>query len=188
MTLNGLERRALGFQIASEIEIERNWIGKIQTENAEKEERISMSQNLRLEDEAVLDELLECDFRGDTAVALTLVPLVSLAWIDGRVSKNEQREILAEATRSGIQQDSPAYAKLVQWFQSYSPQPLETLWGHFVSAYLKTLSPQSRFAFIEHQKAQMRRVVVASHLLGISIFSHQEIETIARLSTWLCSS
>ena len=185
MTRNGFEQRALGFQIASEIEIERIWINNIQAENAKNAERICISQNLRLEDKAVLDELLDHDFIGDSVAALTLVPLVSLAWIDGRVNKNERREILAEASRLGIQQDSPAYTKLVQWFKSYSPQPLETLWGHFVSAYLKTLSAQSRFAFIEHQKTEMRKVVAASHLLGISILSSQELETIARLSTWL---
>lgn len=187
MIRSGLEQRALGFQVGNEIQIERTWINQVLAEDTKRAERISMSKNLRLEDDAVLDELLENDFSADSVSALKLVPLVTLAWINGRVCKNQQREIMAEANRVGIQQDSLAYKKLVHWFQAYSPQPLETLWGRFVSAYLKTLSAQSRLAFIGQQKKEMQKVVAASHLLGISVLSSQEFETIARLSTWFFS-
>lgn len=185
MTMNGLEQRALGFQIAREREIERLWICRVQTENSKREERVSMSQHLQLENEVLLNELLENDFRSDSVAAINLVPFVSLAWSDGHVSKNEQREILAEASRVGIKQNSPAHAKLVQWFQNYAPRPLETLWGHFISAYLKTLSMPMRVAFVEHQLSEMRKVAAASHLLGFSIFSQREAEAMKRLSTWL---
>ena len=88
---------------------------------------------------AVLDQLLELGIRAETVAALTIVPLVEVAWADGTIDAKERRAILE---RAGVPQDSTAGALLAAWLDR-RPQPdLLAAWTHLVRAMSEHLGPE----------------------------------------------
>jgi uncharacterized membrane protein YebE (DUF533 family) len=56
-------------------------------------------------------------FTKEDAKLLTLVPLVKVAWAEGRITRRERRIILDAATRFGIEPQSAAHRKLLHWLE-----------------------------------------------------------------------
>ena len=69
----------------------------------EKEERELQREALsgvtRVQDESVLDHLIEVGVRAETWLAITLLPLVEVAWAD-RIVKDEQRAAILKAAEA----------------------------------------------------------------------------------------
>jgi tellurite resistance protein len=68
--------------------------------------------------EEVLQSLHELGYTRDTVALLHLVPLVNVAWADGKVSGPEHRMILEAARLRGVEESSPAYDQLEDWLQN----------------------------------------------------------------------
>lgn len=59
--------------------------------------------------------------RGRLAL-LQIVPLVQIAWADGRVSQGERSLILEAARLHGVKEESPAFTKLLAWLAEPPPE------------------------------------------------------------------
>jgi tellurite resistance protein len=68
--------------------------------------------------EEVLQSLHELGYTRDTVALLHLVPLVNVAWADGKVSGPEHKMILEAARLRGVEESSPAYDQLEDWLQN----------------------------------------------------------------------
>jgi uncharacterized membrane protein YebE (DUF533 family) len=82
---------------------------------AEKEQRATkeeLAEISGIRDEAVLDKLVEMNIEIDTWAAISLVPLVEVAWADGKIDDKERSAVLSAAEANGIFPDSPSYALL----------------------------------------------------------------------------
>ena len=55
-------------------------------------------------DDAVLDKLVALGLRSNTIAALSLVPLIAVAWADGEIQDNERTAILQGAHGKGLEQ------------------------------------------------------------------------------------
>ena len=106
--------------------------------------REALAEASGIEDEAVLARLAELGIRADTLAALTLIPLVEVAWADGRMEEPERRAVLAGAESTGIDPDSPSHGLLRLWLEDRPPPDLVTLWRDFITALCKDLDPAER--------------------------------------------
>ena len=61
---------------------------------------------------AIVERLLALGVRPETVTALSLVPLVEVAWADGSLDDNERRVILERAGTSGLAPGSTEHALL----------------------------------------------------------------------------
>ena len=61
---------------------------------------------------AVLEKLMELGIRAETVAALSIVPLVEVAWADGALDAKERRAVVE---RAGVARDSTAGALLEAW-------------------------------------------------------------------------
>lgn len=91
-----------------------------------------------MSDEAVLDQLVALGLRANTIAALSLVPLIQVAWADGEVQENERNAILQGAHGKGLEEGSDGYALLQGWLKK---QPSNELFGAWES-YIKALAAQ----------------------------------------------
>jgi hypothetical protein len=82
----------------------------------------------------VLDRLLQLGIRPQTLAALSIVPLVEVAWADGALDAKERGTVLAHAGAAGITGGSPAYALLEAWLERRPNQELLDAWGDLVRA------------------------------------------------------
>lgn len=119
-------------------------------------------------DVAFLDKLVDLGIQPETALALSLVPLVQVAWADGKIQEAERKAILSAAHDSGIGETSPSYALLQDWLQNAPGEELEATWRGYVEALIETLSAHERRNFCESSLKRARSVAaVAGGVLGL---------------------
>jgi hypothetical protein len=91
-----------------------------------------------MSDELVLEQLVALGLRGNTIAALSLVPLIQVAWADGAIQDNERVAILQGAAGKGLEEGSDGYALLQGWLKRAPGDELFTAW----EAYIKALASQ----------------------------------------------
>src|ERR1044071_7706979 len=79
-----------------------------------------------MSDDAVLDKLVALGLQANTIAALSLVPLISVAWADGQIQDNEREAILQGAHGKGLEQGTDGYELLQTWL---AKQPSEELFA-----------------------------------------------------------
>jgi uncharacterized tellurite resistance protein B-like protein len=70
--------------------------------------RKAIAATVGSEEPPLLDRLEQLGFTGDSARVLDLLPLVHVAWADGKVDRRERVAVLAVVDRRGIPKDSDA--------------------------------------------------------------------------------
>lgn len=75
----------------------------------EESKRISLAGALQIDDENLLQRIRALGFDGDTGRIFDILPLIHIAWADGRVQPAEQRMILDILTHRGIQPTDEAW-------------------------------------------------------------------------------
>ena len=89
----------------------------------------------------VLDRLLKLGIQAQTLAALSIVPLVEVAWADGALDANERRTVLEQAAATGIISASPAYGLLEAWLEHRPSQQLLDAWRDLVRAIREQIGP-----------------------------------------------
>jgi hypothetical protein len=90
----------------------------------------------------VLDRLMGLGIQVETLAALSIVPLVEVAWADGSLDAKERAAVLAHATEGGMTKGSPAYALLEAWLQHRPTPKLHEAWKQLVIAIRDQIGPE----------------------------------------------
>src|SRR5262249_23926806 len=97
-----------------------------------------------IRDPEVVEKLVELGLDAATWVALSLVPLVEVAWADGRVERREREAILAAAIEHGIEPGSPSREMLESWLDAPPQGALFAAWGAYATGLAAKLSDAER--------------------------------------------
>ena len=82
--------------------------------------------------------------QADTLAALTLIPLVEVAWADGRMEDSERKAVLEGAEACGIEPTSPSAALLDAWLEERPDAELLEVWRRLIRAICESLSWEAR--------------------------------------------
>ena len=94
--------------------------------------RQSLAAACGFADPVLLDKLLDLGLTAETLLPLTLVPLVEVAWADGKLDDKERQAVLQGAAACGVQPEHAGYALLEEWLTE-SPGPrLMAAWEAYV--------------------------------------------------------
>lgn len=134
-------------------------------------------------EEGVLEKLVELGLTGDTVVALSLCPLIHVAWADGEIQDNEREAILQAARGKGIEEGDPAFELLSDWLGTKEPDALWGAWLSYVTA-LKDEMNDEQYALLRTQIVNFATAVAqaAGGFLGIKSVSHTEQTAIDEIS------
>jgi hypothetical protein len=77
--------------------------------------RKGLKAKLFVEDDQILEYVLALGFTSETVGVLPLIPLIQVAWSDGRVQPGEQQELFKLAAQKGINQGSEAHRLLAHF-------------------------------------------------------------------------
>jgi len=80
-------------------------------------ERQSMAKVIGVADEEILREIQDFGFTCETIRLLYFVPIVLIAWAEGKVTNSERKLIFEAAREQGIEENSLAYQKLSDWLE-----------------------------------------------------------------------
>jgi hypothetical protein len=97
---------------------EKELIEKARRRAASEAVREGMSEVLGTSDDEILEDLRELGYTPETVALLHLVPVVEVAWAEGKVTGQERELILEAARLRGVTEDSPAYAQLTGWLDT----------------------------------------------------------------------
>ncbi len=76
---------------------------------AEAAQREAIGEKLHTTDEALVEAVRALGFDGDTVRVFDLLPLIHVAWADGRIQRGERAGILAILEQRGIKPESEAW-------------------------------------------------------------------------------
>ena len=134
-------------------------------------------------DPAVLGRLEKLGLTGDTVAAISLTPLVEVAWADGTVDKKERAAVLAAARDYGLERTDVSYL-LLEGRLSDRPGPeLIDTWKAYVRMLSRALDADTLGLLRGEIMARARQIAEASGgILGLgSKVSKQELATLDEL-------
>jgi hypothetical protein len=131
----------------------------------------------------VLEHLVKLGLDAETVIALGLVPLIDVAWADGRMAEKERLAVLSAAREKGIDDASPAGLLLAGWLSAPPPPKLREVWIDYVRALCQKLDPTERSELRDDLLGRARAVAeAAGGFLGLgSKVSSAEQRELARL-------
>lgn len=108
------------------------------------ERREALRQSLKDADEALLDHLVALGIGAETILAMTLLPLVRVAWADGAIDAKERAAILRGAEARGVQPGTPARQLLETWLDRRPSEPMIEAWRKYVQGVWPSLTAHER--------------------------------------------
>jgi len=119
-------------------------------------------------DDAVLDKLAALNIGSDTLAALSLVPLVAVAWADGSIDDKERSVAFSKATEMGLGKQHIGHQLFKRWLEEPPPPALVAAWKDYIGALSASLSPDARPAFRQELLDRARAVAeAAGGILGL---------------------
>jgi hypothetical protein len=133
-------------------------------------------------DDAVLDQLVDLGLTGQTVAALSLVPLLMVAWADGSIQDNERSAILQGAHGKGLDEGTPGYQLLEGWLAKKPDESLFTAWEGYIKALAGQLNDEQN-RLLKTQIINFAKVVATSAggFLGVGRVSATEDRVLARI-------
>jgi tellurite resistance protein len=107
------------------LEREKHLIEQLQKKAAAEVAKKELAEAVGVSDEAILDTLRDLGYDRDIVTVLHLFPLVAVAWADGEISEQERDRILEAARAMGIEPETPAHKKLLEWLAT-KPTEIQT--------------------------------------------------------------
>ena len=134
-----------------------------------------------ISDDMVLDRLIALNITSDTLAALTLVPLVEVAWADGDMDEREGKAILSAAADSGL--SSEAAALLDGWLVIQPGSSILAAWKAYVRALTGNMDTITRDNLKQELLNRARAVAEsAGGILGIGKISKEEEDKLEELA------
>ena len=133
-----------------------------------KAKREALSAASGISDPAVLDKLAALGITGETLAALSLVPVVAVAWADGEIDARERAAALSGAERAGLAKGSTGYALLEGGLAQRPTPDLLAAWNGYIAALSPTLGAHARETLKAEMLGRARAVAeAAGGLLGL---------------------
>ncbi|HTE54939.1 MAG TPA: hypothetical protein VK698_28995 [Kofleriaceae bacterium] len=163
--------------------LQEQQLAALRTELDRKATREELRTSCGIADDAVLDQLVALGVSGSTMAALSMVPLVSVAWADGEVQDRERTAVLKAAHERGVDEKGPAHSLLAGWLARRPSPQLFDAWASYTRALAATLVPSQRVQ-LRQQIAGMARKVAesAGGFLGLGKIGQQEEATLAAIA------
>jgi len=135
-----------------------------------------------MSDEAVLEQLVALGLRANTIAALSLVPLIQVAWADGSIQDNERTAILQGAHGKGLEEGTDGYELLQTWLKRRPGDPLFAAWEAYIKALASQLNDEQN-RLLKNQILGFAKMVAAAAggILGFGKVSATEERVLHRI-------
>jgi hypothetical protein len=153
---------------------------KLETESNKEELRKASGMT----DDDVLDRLVALGMRANTIAALSLVPLVAVAWADGEIQDDEKTAIMQGAHGKGLDVGSPGYELLSGWLAKRPAEGLLETWEHYIKALSAQLNDEQN-RLLKNQIVGFAKIIATSSggVLGFGKVSGKEEAVLQRVES-----
>ena len=131
--------------------------------------RNQLAEISKIHDIKVLDDLIRVGITAESFTALSLLPLVRIAWADAEIQDSERAAILQAAETEGISKDSTNYQLLKGWLDDRPNPALLEAWREYAVELAKELDDASLAEVRRITLDRARRVAeLTGGILGLS--------------------
>jgi hypothetical protein len=179
---NALEERGRALEDEFFYKENKAKIAALKEQQELKDSKEALRKASGMTDEAVLDHLVALGLRANTISALSLVPLVAVAWADGEVQDHERDAIMQGAHGKGLDEGSPAYLLLEGWLAKRPADSLLETWESYIKALGVQLNDEQN-RLLKNQILGFAKIVASADggILGIGKVSAKEEAVLLRL-------
>lgn len=135
---------------------------KLRTDKERQQQREALAAVMKIQDEQVLDHLIDAGIRAETWLAISIVPLVEVAWADRRMDPHEKEAILKAAEDYGIKEGSDARHLLDGWLESRPLPKVRQAWQEYIETIAHVLNGAALAALREETLEKSRAVAEAT--------------------------
>ncbi len=179
---DSLQKRGNALEAQFFSEVDRKLLEKLRADMSHQTQHERLKASTGLQDDQVISEMLALGITDDTMSALSLFPLVWVAWADGSVEPAEKQAILKAAADSGVQSGSPAMELLSGWLKKTPSEEIAQTWIDYVGALKQSATPET-FRRVKQSVLQRAQEVAdaAGGFLGMGRVSAKESSVLRRL-------
>jgi hypothetical protein len=140
----------------------RELVAKLRAEREAESQREALGAMTGLKDDTLLDKLVALNLRPETWAALSLIPLVEVAWADGNVDDKERVAVLSAAEANGVIRGSAPFQLLEQWLEERPAAGYLEAWGASIVDLCTHLDASQRGGMKREVLARAKRVAEAA--------------------------
>ena len=137
-------------------------LAQIKAEKDTHETREGLAKISGIESDEILEKLCALGIDADTWTAVSIAPLVEVAWADGKIDAPERQAVLSGAEANGITSDSPGYQLLESWLAHRPDGRLLEVWGTFIVGLCAELGESERESLKNQILGRARSVAEAT--------------------------
>ena len=139
-----------------------------------------------IDDDGVLDELIAIGVTTKSLAAMSLIPLVLVAWADGNAIGGERKAILQSAEQSGVRPGSATSDVLEGWLAKEPDAVLTEAWQDYIRVVMEKLPVGEKIKLGEQLHARCKEVAeAAGGFLGLASISSSEMEVLEMIQATL---
>ena len=142
----------------------------------------SLKAESRIEDEAVIEEMLSVGIQPGMIQVMTLVPAIHVAWANGFVESKERDAVITAGHENGIAEESTTGHLLLSWLERKPRPELFQAWRDYIVALHQVLDIVS-YRHLHHAAIETARKIAesAGGILGIHPVSVAEERAIKQI-------
>lgn len=137
-------------------------LDKMRQELEAKEAREKLSATSGISNPKVLDELISHKIGPETLAAVSFIPLVAVAWADGKLEASEKQAVLRAMKEKGYPEDSAVGHVVSAWLESAPSDNLFVSWKDYVRNLATMLSVDTYVALKQEVVALSTTVAESS--------------------------
>ena len=128
-----------------------------------------------LSDAELVGRLVDLGLAPDAWAAISLVPLVEVAWADGKMEAKERAAVLEAASSHGVAPGSASHQLLTSWLEERPASGLIEAWAEYIVGLVGKLGAGERQALRERVLGRAEAVAKsAGGILGLGAVSAPE--------------
>jgi hypothetical protein len=135
---------------------------KMRAEKSADTARDALAKLSGIENDEMLDKLRAMGIEADTWAAVSIAPLIEVAWADGNIADAERAAVLSAAEANGIATHSPGFALLENWLKHRPDGRLLEVWGEFIVGLCADLTATERDALKQQVIGRARNIAEAA--------------------------
>ena len=163
--------------------VDADLIAKMKAELQSGEDRAALLAATGIDSEEVIDQLIKQGISAQTLASVGLIPLVAVAWADGKMEDNERQAVLKAAAETGIKEGQGSYDLVSNWLANKPEADLLQSWKDYITAMKASLDASAVSQVKNSVVGRAKKVAqAAGGFLGIMTTSDVEQKVLDELT------
>lgn len=149
-----------------------------------KETKENLAKVSGIQDDSLLEKLVAMDIRPETLATLVGIPLIEIAWADGKMDAKERKKLFEHAESLGLRRKGLDPKIMSAWLKTKPDPALLEAWTQYMQTLCKELSKDERKSLRDELMADAQAIAkVAGGILGFGSISAEEKAMLEKLES-----